>query len=110
MKELKNIGDLNEKVETTLSILDEEFQVPENLTDKILSHCTNIKPHRKVRKNLAVYLQIAAVLAAGVFLGVVLGKNADTNLFTSKENKKNRSLIEYKISHHLLVDRAYIFK
>lgn len=110
MKELSNFRSLNELVDSTLNILDEDFQVPENLTDKIMSNRPQIK-QTKVRKlNFAVYAQIAAVLAAGIFLGVVLGKNANTNMLISKEFKKHQSLIEYKMSHHLSVDRTLVLK
>lgn len=111
MKELSNYRNLNELVDNTMNILDEDFQVPENLTDKIMSNRPQLKQQARVRKlNFAVYAQIAAVLAAGVFLGVVLGKNANTKLLSSKEAKKHQSLIEYKISHHLSVDRTKMFQ
>lgn len=110
MEELSNNRNLNEMVDATMNILDEDFQVPENLTDKIMSNRPQIKQPRVRKLNFAVYAQIAAVIAAGVFLGVVLGKNANTNLLSSKEAKKHQSLIEYKISHHLSVDRTQIFQ
>lgn len=110
MNELSNYRNLDELVDSTMNILDEDFQVPENLTDKIMSNRPQTK-HPRVRKlNFAVYAQIAAVIIAGVFLGVVLGKNANTNMLTSKETKKHQSLIEYKISHHLSVDRTQVFQ
>ena len=110
MEELSNYRNLNELVDTTMNILDEDFQVPENLADKIMSNRPQSKQPRVRKFNFAVYAQIAAVIATGVFLGVVLGKNANTNLLSSKESKKQRSLIEYKISHHLSVDRTRVFQ
>lgn len=110
MKELSNCRNLDEMVDATMNILDEDIQVPENLTDKIMSNRPQIKQPRVKKLNFAVYAQIAAVIAAGVFLGVVLGKNANTSLLSSKESKKHQLLIEYKISHHLSVDRTRVFQ
>jgi len=110
MKELSNFRSLNEMVDSTMNILDEDFQVPENLTDKIMSNRPQIKQPRVRKLNFAVYAQIAAVLTAGIFLGVVLGKNANADILQSKESKKQQSLIEYKMSHHFSVDRTHIFK
>ena len=110
IKKCSDYRDLNEMVESTMSILNEEFHIPKNLTDKIMAKRPQIQ-QPKIRKfNYAVYAQIAAVIAAGVFMGVMLGKNADTGLLLSKETKKQRSLIEYRDSHHLNIDHTYFLK
>ena len=97
-------------VDATMKILDDEILVPENLTDKILSNRPQIQQTRIRKINFAVYAQIAAVIIAGIFLGVVLGTNANSDMWMSKESKKQRYLAEYQTSHHLTVDRHNIFK
>lgn len=103
-----NFRNINKMVDDTMEILDQDFSIPENLADKIMSkHIFAAAPKRRTI-NYSIYAQIAAVLVAGVFLGVVLGKNADVGILLSKETKKQRSLIEYKASHHLFVDCSMI--
>lgn len=110
MKELSNFRNLNELVDYTMSILDEDIQVPENLTNKIMSIRPQILQTKTWKFKFIVYAQIAAVIVAGIFLGVVLGKNANADILLSKESKKQQSLIEYKLSHYLHVDNCGLFK
>ena len=106
MKEYSNYRELDQMVNTCMHLLDEEFQVPDNLTEKILANRPQIDTVKIRRMNFAVYAQIAAVLVIGVFIGIVLGKNADTDLLSYK-TKKEKSLIEYRASHNLFVDHTY---
>ena len=53
------------------------------------------------------YIQIAAVLAAGIFLGVLLGKHADINSFNSKQSRENHALIELREKMHLSDDYSF---
>ncbi len=101
--------EINHMIDKTMSILDEDFQVPENLTERILANKPTIKT-RIFMINFTDYAQIAAVLAIGVFMGFVLGKNADTKILSSNETKKKKILMEYRNIHHLTVDRTYFFK
>jgi len=104
------LAEINRLVDKCMSVLDEEFQVPENLTERILANKPQITTNRILRINYTDYAQIAAVLAIGVFLGFVLGKHADTNILLSKENKKKKFLMEYRDSHYLTVDRTFLIK
>ncbi len=109
MKDLSKQRDLNNMVDKAMNILDEDFQVPENLVDQILrNRSKNSKQARSKRISYSFVTQIAAVLAIGVFLGIVLGKNADSKVFLSKEDKKHQSMMDYKESHHLTVDFDHI--
>lgn len=110
MKEYSNYRDLNQMVDAGMQVLDEEFQVPDDLIEKILANRPQIDTGKIRRINFSVYAQIAAVLAIGVFLGVVLGRNANTDLLSSNKTKKEKSLIEYRASHNLHVNRTYFLK
>jgi len=72
------------------------------LTEKMMSRIKGM-PVAQVRKpvDLNKYLQLAAVVAAGIFLGVLLGTRANPEIFLSRKDKKERALIEYRESHHL---------
>ena len=94
----------------TMAILDEMVEVPTNLTEKVL---------RRKSKMLVVpfipsidfnkYLQLAAVIATGIFLGILLGSHANSEMFLSKKIEKNKALIKYRNSHHLS-DQSSIYK
>ncbi len=102
--------EINQLVKEAMSILDEEIPISEDLTERILAKKPVIPPSKVFRINFSDYAQIAAVLAIGVVLGVVLGKNADTNILLSKDSKKKKILIEYRNSHYLTVDRTFFLK
>lgn len=103
-------NEINQLVDYGMSVLDEEFQIPEGFTERILAKRPHLPKTKVFRINYMDYAQIAAVLAIGVFLGFVLGKHADTNLLLSKESKKKKTLIEYRDSHYLTIDRAFLLK
>jgi hypothetical protein len=91
------------KISETMAILDEEVEIPSGLTERMMSRIKGM-PVQQVRKTIDLnkYLQMAAVVAAGIFLGVLLGTRANPEIFLSKKDKKERALIEYRESHHLI--------
>lgn len=91
---------MNDKINQTLSILDIETNVPGDLAKKILSEKDKKIINKTKKVDFSMILQIAAVVIAGVFLGIVLGKNSNPSLLMSKESKKQKSLIEYREIHH----------
>lgn len=88
---------LNERMD----ILDMDIvEVPDGFSDRVM----NRLPHkvRKIRRwSYAEMMQLAAVLLIGVFIGMVLGRNADLRLMQSAKTKKVNSLIELKERYHL---------
>lgn len=88
---------LNEQMD----ILDMDLkEVPDGFSDKVMSRL----PHkvRKISKwTYSEIIQLAAVLLIGVFIGMVLGRNADLRLMQSAKTKKVNSLIELKEKYHL---------
>lgn len=103
-------AELYERINETLSTLDEEVEIPSGLTEQVLQRI-NWRYAEPVRRTFDFnkYLQLAAVVAAGIFLGVLLGSRANPKLFLSKKERKEKALIEYRDSHHLN-DQSTLFR
>ncbi|MEI7527069.1 MAG: hypothetical protein WCJ95_22155 [Mariniphaga sp.] len=109
LKSCETCAELFEKINDTLNTLDEKVEIPSGLTEQVVQKINWILVE-PVRRNFDFnkYLQLAAVVVAGIFLGVLLGSRANPKLFLSKKDKKERALIEYRDSHHLN-DQSTIF-
>jgi hypothetical protein len=101
LKECKTCSDRLEKIDRLMTMLDEDIEIPVGLVEKTLQKKTTIKFPVKPGIDYSKYLQIAAVLAAGVFLGAFLGRNANSDLLASKKHRKDKALIEFRESHLL---------
>lgn len=92
----------SQKIDALINLLDEPVDFPEGLADRLLGQTDAASLPEKVRRiDLTKYLQLAAVVAVGIFLGVLLGSRANPLIFLSKKEKKEKALIEYRESHHL---------
>ena len=111
LKECKSCSELFGKISETISILDEDVDLPMGLTENVMKGISRMEvPQGRVPIDLNKYLQLAAVVAVGIFLGVMLGSRADKQIFLSKKYKKEKALIEYRESHHLSEqDNIYSF-
>lgn len=101
LKECKTCSDNLENVNRIMSALDRKVEVPEGIVNKTLQRKLTLAFPAKPGIDFSKYLQIAAVLAAGIFLGIVLGRNANNELFVSKKHKKDKALMELRESHLL---------
>ena len=102
MKRCKTCAERIGMINQTMAILDEEVEIPSGLTEKVLLRKSKMAIIPGIPTiDLSKYLQLAAVIATGIFLGVLLGSHANTGLFLSKKGEKNKALIEYRESHHL---------
>ncbi len=89
-------------INQAMALLDEKVEIPSGLTEKVLQQCGQAKAYRVVPTiDLNKYLQLAAVILIGIFLGVLLGSRANSEIFLSKKEKKDKALIEYREIHHL---------
>jgi hypothetical protein len=95
---------MNQKIEQTLSILDIKSSLPENLTASIVAFKEEETSRKAGKINFSNILQIASVIAAGVFLGILLGKNSNMDFIQGKESKKEKSIMEYRDKHHFNVN------
>ncbi|MFY9152028.1 MAG: hypothetical protein WAO52_08440 [Prolixibacteraceae bacterium] len=109
LKDCKICSEQLEKIDLVMSILDEQVEVPADLAEKTIQKKTTTLFTEKPRFDYSKYLQIAAVLAIGIFLGIFLGKNANLDFLASKKYKKEKALIEYRESH-LLYDSNSFYK
>jgi len=89
-------------VNNTMSILDHTIDIPEGMVEAILIKKGKLRPHKVRKLNLSGYTQLAAVLILGVFMGHMLGKNADTSVL----HKNDESLTKYYEMYHLNVDHS----
>uniref|UniRef100_UPI003216503E hypothetical protein n=1 Tax=uncultured Draconibacterium sp. TaxID=1573823 RepID=UPI003216503E len=89
---------LADKVLSTLDIM---HTVPDNLIDKVVARKESVEIESYTKFDLSKYLQIAAVFAAAVCIGIIMGKNADVHSFNKKQNQKEQALIELRERHHL---------
>ena len=110
MKSCETCAELFERINATMNTLDEEVEIPSGLTKSVVQRINwnFVKPVRR-SFDYNKYLQLAAVVTFGIFLGVLLGSRANPELFLSKKEKKEKALIEYRDSHHLN-DQNSLFK
>lgn len=108
LSECPHCNEINSRVNNAMSVLDKNFEVSDDLVNKILLKKRNKKINvlRAKKLSLAIYAQFATVLLIAVFIGIVLGKNAETKLLTSKMSDKSKSLIEFREAHHLVVEQS----
>jgi len=90
------------RVNNTMSILDHTIDVPEGILEAILIKKSKLKIHKVRKRNLSGFAQLAAVLLLGIFMGHMLGKNANTRVFL----RNQESLNKYYEMHHLNVDHS----
>ncbi|MCD6112930.1 MAG: hypothetical protein J7J86_06645 [Bacteroidales bacterium] len=97
-------NELNTRVNNTMSVLDQNYEASDALINKILLRKKKISIPRVRKLSLSMYAQFATVILIAVFLGIVLGKNADAKLLTNKVPEKSKSLIEFREAHHLIIE------
>jgi len=101
IKECKNCSEEMDFINQVMGVLDEKVDIPDYLVSKVLQKNSSIEYPVQPKTDFGKYLQLAAVIAAGIFLGIVLGENANPDLLASKKVKKDKALLEYLESHHL---------
>lgn len=102
LKNCTTCSELVGKIRETMDILDEKVDIPSGLTEKTILNINGLKVVKApVTIDFSKYLQIAAVISVGIFLGILLGSRANPQIFLSKKDKKERDLIEYRDQHHM---------
>lgn len=92
---------IDKRVDEILAHLDNNTVVPDGLVEKVIASKKTILLKEHSGFDFSKYLQIAAVFAAAVCIGIVMGKNADLTSFNKKQNRKEQALIQLKEQHHL---------
>lgn len=94
LKECSQCREQSAMISQTMDLLDEKIEIPSDLTQKVMQKINSV-PFPVVRNfDPDKYLQLAAVVMAGILLGVLLGKNADSSMLLSK-GKKDKSLTKF---------------
>src|SRR6056297_3238105 len=83
-------NEMNSKIEETMSVLELGSDPPENLMESVLSKKNEWHGKKTGKIDLMTILQIASVVVAGIFLGIVLGKNSNTELIMGKNTQKEQ--------------------
>jgi predicted small integral membrane protein len=105
--EYPEFNDLEIQVEEILAVLDLDTEIPDNLIESVMQKKEAVKIAASSGFDLSKYLQIAAVLVGGMFIGILLGKNADVNSFNKKQSRDNHALMELREKHHLSEDYTF---
>ncbi len=101
LKHCSYCREMNSKIEETMSVLELRSDPPENLMESVLFKKNEWNEKKTGKPDLMTILQIASVVVAGIFLGIVLGRNSNTELIMGKDNQKEQGIIEYRDIHHL---------
>ena len=103
-------ADLNEQnnwVEEIMAVMEMEVELPDGIVEKVMQKKERVKIDKTSGFDFFKYLQIAAVLAAGMFLGVLLGSNADINSFNKEKSDKDRAVMELCEKYHITDDYSF---
>ena len=103
-------SELNEQdiwVEKVLAVIDIDVELPDGLIEKVMQKKETVKIDKSFGFDFSKYLQIAAVLVAGIFLGVLLGSNADINSFNKEQSDKDRAVKELSERYHMADDYSF---
>ncbi len=94
--------EMHEKVNKTMALLDEEVSVPETLAPSILSKIEKSAPRPVKKLNLLTYIQVAAAVCFGIFIGHQFGRYAGPVNRTAKTD----AVTQYFKAHHLNLDHS----
>jgi hypothetical protein len=100
LTECPSCRELYQQVSHTMALLDVDAPVPEGLSARILSGLDQVSIPKTRRMNASVYMQIAAAILFGVFIGHQFGKIATTNIPKVKQDPIN----QYFKAHHFNVE------
>lgn len=85
-----------------MALLEENTAAPSSLAASVLKRKDELSPTKVRRVNFISYIQIAAAIAFGIFIGHQFGKNANPESFrTSKD-----PIDKYLEAHHLTLENT----
>ncbi len=106
LRECRHCRDVLSKVDETMLLLDKEVEVPEGISETIMPGKEKTGAPVSAKFSFSTFLQISLVILTGIFLGFILGKNADISVFQSSKARFRHSLIEFREVHHLNIDES----
>jgi len=100
---------INQYFERAWALLDVDVELPGDMTRTILSKKEEQRVKRVKKIDFTMITQIAAVLVAGIFLGIQLGRHSDTRLLLTKETKKEQLLKDLRNDHYFNVEKEVFY-
>ena len=95
------------QVDEIMAVLDLDVEIQDGIIEKVMQKKETVKIDKPSGFDFSKLLQIAAVLVGGIFLGILLGKNADINSFHKKQSREKQALIQLREKHHLSEDYTF---
>lgn len=102
LKKCSPCRELHEKVSQTMSLLDQEVSVPDSLATSVLSRIEYTPARSPKSFSLITFIQVAAVVCFGIFIGHQFGKHAVPFQKSANEDP----VTQYFKAHHLNVDHS----
>jgi len=94
--------EISKQVDLLMDLLDMETPVPEGLSSRILARKDDLDLPKARRINFMTFIQVAAAIVFGIFIGHRFGKLS--NIQPGKE--KSDAVSEYFKAHHLNIEEA----
>jgi predicted anti-sigma-YlaC factor YlaD len=104
IKSCSSCRELQEKVDSAMSLIDLKTPMPENLSASIFARVSEERSRSNPRTTLGMVLQLTSVAAAAVFIGIFLGINSNTFSFPWKDTSREQAINEYREFHHLNIN------
>lgn len=95
-KEEKHTDELYQMVDDTMALLDLDAPAPADLAEKIMARKEELNLPKVRRLNFTSYIQIAAAVLFGIFIGHQFGKLANTRAPKTKQD----AISQYFKAHH----------
>lgn len=93
---------LYQKVNETMAVLEEPVSAPDHLAASIMAGREEVSFPKQRKLYLSSFIQIAAAIIFGIFIGHKFGKIAGSHITRIKQDPIN----EYFKAHHFNVDKA----
>lgn len=90
------------KVNEVMALLDENTAAPSTLAASVMKRKNELTIPKVRRVNFASYIQIAAAIVFGIFIGHQFGKNANTESFRTSQDPIDK----YIEAHHLTLENT----
>ena len=102
LEECASCRSLNEKVHSTMSILEDMQPAPSHLAASIMARKGDLVIPKRRKLSIQNYFQVAAAILFGVFIGYQFGKIANLQVHDLPADPMHM----YFKAHHLNVDRS----
>lgn len=71
-----NSTELDKALEENINLLDLKAKIPAGFADRVIENCQEFDAPPTLNRNLSSWIQTAAAVMIGIFMGHLLGRNA----------------------------------